>query len=173
MAKIARVCLTGPECTGKSWIGEELARRLGTVCVPEYAREYALAVGRELTLDDVTPIARGQIDAEDRSALDASGLLILDTDLISTLVYSRHFYGTVPAWIEHAARARLADLYILLDVDVPWTPDPARSSGDARPQLHAAFARTLAEHGARVVGVGGGWGERLARVYEELLALRS
>jgi len=163
MAKIARLCLTGPESTGKTWLAGQLAARFGTVWVPEYARDYALQVARELTADDVEPIARGQIANEERALPPAGGLLVLDTDLVSTVVYSRHYYGTVPPWIEEAARQRLADLYLLLDLNVPWIADPARSSSADRPQLHAAFARTLDTFGARVVRVGGGWEERLGR----------
>mgnify|MGYP000592549471 CR=1 FL=1 len=29
-------------------------------------------------------------------------LLVLDTDLVSTVVYARHYYGHCPAWIEEA-----------------------------------------------------------------------
>ena len=47
--------------------------------------------------------------------------MLLDTDLVSTVVYSRHYYGDCPAWIEAAAVRRLADLYLLHDIDVPWT----------------------------------------------------
>ena len=173
MAKIARLCLTGPESTGKTWLAGQLAARRGTVWVPEYAREYALAVARELTVDDVEPIARGQIANEERALPSASGLIILDTDLVSTVVYSRHYYGTVPPWIEDSARSRLADLYLLLDVDVPWVHDAARSSADDRPELHAAFARTLDAHGARVVRVAGGWEERLAQAVAALTGLVS
>jgi nicotinamide riboside kinase len=131
------------------------------VWVPEFAREYALRVNRALTVQDVDPIAEGQLAFEERAAPLAIHRLILDTDLISTVVYSRHYYGTVPAWIARAAAARLADLYILLAPDCPWTPDPARDpTPTARPALYEAFARMLAEHGARVVRVGGGWEER-------------
>lgn len=129
--------------------------------VPEFARDYALRVNRPLTLADVDPIAEGQLAFEERAAPLAVGRIILDTDLISTVVYSQHYYGTVPPWITRAAAARMADLYILLDCDVPWTPDPARDpTPAARPALYEAFTRTLAEHRARVVRVGGGREER-------------
>ncbi|HKO57061.1 MAG TPA: ATP-binding protein, partial [Thermoanaerobaculia bacterium] len=105
---LTRICLTGPECTGKTRLAEELARRYGTVWVPEFAREYALRVNRPLTLEDVDLIAEGQLAFEERAAPLAEKLLILDTDLISTVVYSRHYYGTVPPWIARAAAARLA-----------------------------------------------------------------
>jgi nicotinamide riboside kinase len=129
--------------------------------VPEFAREYVLRVNRPLTFEDVDLIAEGQLAFEERAAPLAVGRIILDTDLISTVVYSQYYYGKVPPWITRAAAARLAHLYLLLDCDVSWTPDPARDpTPAARPALYEAFVRTLAGHGARVVRVGGGWEER-------------
>jgi NadR type nicotinamide-nucleotide adenylyltransferase len=151
-----RVCLIGPECTGKTTLAEELARHFGVPWVPEFAREYAL--GRVLTFEDVAPIARGEIALLD--AATNGGLVILDTDLISTVVYSRYYYGQCPEWIEAEARKRKADLYLLTDVDVPWTDDEIRDSVVARAELYGQFVMTLAEYGANVVMVGGDWEAR-------------
>ncbi|MBV9497086.1 MAG: ATP-binding protein [Acidobacteria bacterium] len=161
METLTRICLIGPECTGKSTLAEELAGKWGTVWVPEFAREYALRVKRALTAEDVDAIAEGQLAFEERAAPLALKLLILDTDLISTVVYSQFYYGKVPAWVARAAAARVADLYLLFDIDVPWEGDGARDATPAaRPALHDAFVRTLAEYGARVVRVGGDWETR-------------
>jgi len=138
--------------------------------VPEYAREYALRVGRLLTFDDVEPIARGQMALEDAARNPTTdnrqpttdSLLILDTDLISTVVYSRHYYGQCPAWIEAEARVRKADLYLLTDIDVPWTADDVRDTAAARAALHGQFATTLANYGANFVTIRGDWEARLA-----------
>lgn len=154
-----RICLTGPESTGKSELGTRLARELGAAYVAEYAREYAETHGNDLTAADVEPIARGQMANEDRAA--GAGRIVLDTDLLSTVVYARHYYGSCPEWIEEEARRRKADLYILLDTDVPWQPDPARSAtGDDREDLFDAFRRTLDELETQWVIVSGGWEER-------------
>jgi NadR type nicotinamide-nucleotide adenylyltransferase len=167
MANLPRICLTGPESTGKTELATALARELGTVWVPEYAREYAEKHGPDLTAADVEPIARGQIAGEERLAPLASRLLILDTDLLSTVVYARYYYGSCPAWIESEARARLADVYVLLDTDLPWKPDEARSGGgDAREDLFDAFRAALDEFGTRWEIVSGGWEERVGRVRE-------
>ena len=89
-------------------------------------------------------------------------LAILDTDLLSTVVYARHYYGDCPAWVEHAAQTRLADLYLLCDIDVPWVPDPARDRPHARPELHRAFVAQLERYGARFTLVRGDWRAREA-----------
>ena len=160
MAPLARICLTGPECTGKTTLAQLLARDLGVPWVPEYAREYAEARGNQLTADDAEPIARGQIALMDRAPQSA----ILDTDLLSTVVYARHYYGACPAWIEDEALRRRAGLYLLLDTDVIWQPDAARDTGgDAREDLFDAFRAALDEFETRWEIVSGGWEERYRR----------
>ena len=167
METLTRICLTGAECTGKSRLAEELARHFGTVCIPEYAREYALRVARPLTYLDVAAIAEGQMALEGGLV---AGLAILDTDLISTVVYSRHHYGACPEWIEAEARKRRADLYLLLDVDVPWSADAARDSGARREELHEEFRRALEEFGGKFVLIFGTWEERRKRAIEAIEA---
>lgn len=155
-----RVCLIGPECTGKTTIAARLAERYRTVWVPEYAREYAERVARPLTSEDAEPIARGQLASEDRLASAASGMLILDTDLLSTYVYARHYYGAAPDWLESAVPSRLANHYILFSPDCPFTPDAARDPFADRLAIHNAMSLTLDSLGARYTRVGGGWEER-------------
>lgn len=159
-----RVALTGSESTGKTALAPRLAGHFGTVWTTEYAREHLDRKQRELgaPLDerDIEPIARGQLAEEDRQARKANRLLVLDTDLVSTVVYARHYYGRCPAWIEQAARERRAHLYLLLKPDVPWVADPQRDRGDRRDEMHALFRATLTELGARFVEIGGDWPER-------------
>jgi NadR type nicotinamide-nucleotide adenylyltransferase len=154
-----RICLIGPECTGKTTLAQALAAELGTQWVPEYARAYAEERGNRLNAADAERIARGQIANEDRAE---GNMVILDTDLLSTVVYARHYYGSCPPWIETEVHRRKADLYLLLDTDVPWEPDPARDAGgDEREDLFDAFRAALDEFGAVWEIVSGSWEERV------------
>jgi len=170
-----RVVVTGSECTGKTTLAGDLARQFGTVCVAEYAREYldrkVATTGLPLDERDVEPIARGQIAAEDRGAATAKGLLVLDTDLVSTTVYARHYYGSCPAWIDQAARERRGDLYLLCDIDVPWVPDEARDRPHERAHMHGLFVNALKTLGARYITVRGSWAERRAAAIAATTAL--
>jgi NadR type nicotinamide-nucleotide adenylyltransferase len=157
-----RIVVTGSECTGKTTLAQALAEALGVPWVPEYARTYAEAQGRLLDASDVEPIARGQIAAEDAVVVRGVALAVLDTDLVSTVVYARHYYGACPAWVEAAARARLGALYLLCDVDLPWQADGVRDRPRHRTEFHAAFVATLEAYEARVALVRGVGGERLA-----------
>lgn len=155
-----RVVLVGGESTGKTTLAAALAAELAAPWVPEYARQYAAAAGRPLTAADVEPIARGQLALEDDAACRAGPLLILDTDLVSTVAYAHHYYGACPLWIEAAARAR-GGLYLLLHPDVPWVADPQRDQPRARAALRARFeAAVAALELPLVVHVAGSWPER-------------
>ncbi|MEO8382790.1 MAG: ATP-binding protein [Acidobacteriota bacterium] len=170
-ARPLRICLTGPECTGKTTLAERLARELGVAWVPEFARQHAETCGHVLSADDVEPIARGEMADLDRAKGD---LVLLDTDLLSTVVYARYYYGACPAWIEAEALRRRAGLYLLLDTDLPWTTDPARDPSDAsREDLFDAFRATLDEfetHWQIISGVGE---ERWERVREAVERFRT
>jgi HTH-type transcriptional repressor of NAD biosynthesis genes len=159
---VRRVTVTGSESTGKTWLTQRLARCFDTVWVPEFSRQYALQKAAPLDESDVEPIARGQISAEDAVLARARGLAFLDTDLVSTVVYAEYYYQKCPPWVEHFARKRLADLYLLCDIDVPWIPDPARDRPNARQELHAAFAQRLDQFGAHHTLIRGTWEQREA-----------
>ena len=76
-------------------------------------------------------------------------------------MYARWYYGRCPDWIVHEARSRKADLYLLMDTDVPWFPDAARDSpGDAREDLFDRFRAALDEFETRWVIISGNWEER-------------
>ena len=161
---LLRAVLIGPESTGKTMLAEALARRYGAVWSAEFARAYVDAVRRPLTGADVESIARGQIAAEDAAAARATRLLLLDTDLVSTVVYSHHYNGFCPSWIERAARERLGDLYLLHHADVAWMPDgDKREAPGRREELFTRFRETLRGWQARTAGVYGSWEEREAR----------
>lgn len=157
--------LIGPECTGKTRLAGELAALFGAPWSREYAREYVERHGQALGYADVDAIGRGQMHGEDvaiaRAASEGAPLVLLDTDLLSTAVYSRHYYADCPAWIEAAARRRLGELYLLHHVDVPWIAEPLqREQPERRGELFERFRATLSGAGARVAHVRGSWDER-------------
>jgi NadR type nicotinamide-nucleotide adenylyltransferase len=168
---VRRVTVTGSESTGKTWLAKRLARHFETVWVPEFSREYVVYKGGPLDASDVEPIARGQMKTEDAALPRARDLALLDTDLVSTVVYAKHYYGSCPAWIEHSARTRLADLYLLCDIDVPWVPDVARDRPEARQEIHASFVDHLDHYGAYRALVRGSWEEREAAAITAITSL--
>lgn len=160
-ARTPRVVITGSESTGKTTLAAELATALATIWIPEYSRIYAERSGNSLSAATVEPIALGQIDAEDAAESGDHELLVLDTDLVSTTVYAEHYYSSCPQWIMTAARARLGDLYLLGDIDLPWQADGIRDKPASRAVVHQRFIDRLDEFGARVAQVSGTGAGRL------------
>ena len=158
------ICVTGPESTGKTTLAQRLAESLGTEWVPEAARVYAERVGRLLTPSDIEPIAREHMALADAAAqrVRARGgtVLVMDTDLVSTTVYARHYYGEAPEWLEREKRARRAILYLLCDVDVAWIPDGIRDRPSNREWMFRQFLDALSMPGARVRIIRGDWDAR-------------
>ena len=169
-----RVAVTGAESTGKSTLAERLAAHFAAPLSAEFARAYAERVGRPLTMDDVELIARGQRDSEDGVIRRATGgLVILDTDLLSTAVYATFYYGRCPAWVIDEARARRPELYLVCEpASVPWTPDPVRASAADRDSLHGRFVEALRESGAAVAWLTGPADVRRQSAIAAISALR-
>jgi len=170
---VTRVVLTGSESTGKTTLAGQLAAHYGTTVSREFVRQYALDHDNQLGFDDHGPIARGQMAAEDEAAAHAVRVAFMDTDLVSTVVYCDHYFGRCPAWIADQAAARAADMYLLMAVDVPWMPDPARDRGDRREEMHALFRGRLNAMHLPYVEITGDWNARFAaavRAVDALLA---
>jgi NadR type nicotinamide-nucleotide adenylyltransferase len=171
--RLRHVVITGSECTGKSTLARQLADRHGTECVPEFVRQFAQTMGGRLQFSDHGPIARGQIGLEDEYCARARQLLIHDTDLLSTVIYCRHYFGRCPEWIEAAATDRRSELYIVCDIDVPWVADGMRDRGDRREEMHRLFIDAADEFKVPWSLVSGDEMARLARATELVKALVS
>ena len=173
----AGVVLIGPESTGKTRLAEKLAAHYGVPWSLEHAREYAERNPRTLGYADVEPIGRGQQAGEDaareHAEVQGAAFVLHDTDLVSTLVYSRHYYADCPAWVECAARDRIGDLYLLHRPDVAWVADGFQREQPARrDELFRAFRETLAALEAALVEIHGSWEERERRARTAIDALR-
>lgn len=168
-----RVVVTGSESTGKTTLASALAAHYGTVWSPEYVREYVAARSAPVRAGDVEAIARGQMAVEDTLLGGRSGRLVIhDTDLLSTAVYSLHYFGSCPPWIGEEVRRRRADLYLLAGIDVPWQADAnQRDRGDHREEMHGLFREALAARGFPAVELAGPHEARLAAAIRAIDAI--
>ena len=124
---LVKIAVVGPESTGKSTVAAQLAQRLDTVCVPEYAREYCRHLNREYTLQDEMNMFYGQVALE-RSLvpLAKNNVLVCDTMFLTIKVWCDHLFGHTPEEVLTAIRQSDYDLYLLMDIDLPWADDPLR-----------------------------------------------
>lgn len=150
-ANIVKVVLFGPESTGKTTLSKQLARHYHTVWTPEYAREYLQDkwnnYRKTCTEEDLIPIAKGQMKMENDLVKKADKVLICDTDLLETKVYSQEYYGGfVDPLLDKAAKKNTYDLYLLTYIDTPWEEDDLRDRPELRLEMFNAFEKALKEH---------------------------
>jgi HTH-type transcriptional repressor of NAD biosynthesis genes len=148
---LVKVVLFGPESTGKTTLSRQLARHYNTVWAPEYAREYLQDKWnnerKTCEESDLIPIAIGQMDLENSLAKKADKLLICDTDLLETKVYSEEYYGGfVDPLLDKFATKNTYDIYFLTYIDTPWEEDDLRDRPEQREEMFNAFKNTLEKY---------------------------
>lgn len=131
---LTRIVVTGPESTGKSELTEKLANHFGGVAVPEYARDFIVALDRPYNEYDVFAICRKQIEQLSEIQRE-SDLIFFDTGLIITKVWLEMVFNLKPRWIDQAIRSLGIDMYLLCAPDIPWIPDPLRENGGKKREL--------------------------------------
>ncbi|MFD0863509.1 AAA family ATPase [Sungkyunkwania multivorans] len=176
-----KVVLFGPESTGKTTLSKQLAHHYNTVWVREYAREYLQDKwnNERKTCEpkDLLPIAMGQMKMENDLAQKANEVLICDTDLLETKVYSEAYYtGSCDPTLEKYALENSYDLYFLTYIDVPWEKDDLRDKPHERKRMFDYFHNTLIKYDRPYVLLKGTREERLRTAIaqiEKLIATKN
>ena len=170
---LKRIVLTGPESTGKSTLAQKLALHFNTAFVEEYGREYFVAKNGRLSLEDFPEIARGQAEREELAARTADRLLFCDTDAIVTQIWSEiYFQSCLPQVIE-LSRERRYDLFLLMDIDIPWEDDGTREFPQLRQWHFDRIRRELDERQLPYVIISGDFDTRFeeaVRAVERLIS---
>lgn len=180
-ANVIKVVLFGPESTGKTSLSIKLAHHYNTVWVAEYAREYLQNKWnnerKTCENSDLLPIAIGQMKLENELAKKADKVLICDTDLLETKVYSEEYYGgTVDPLLEKAAVENSYDLYLLTYIDTPWEADDLRDRPEQRLEMFNAFENALKKYNRPYILLKGDKIKRLktaVKAIDELLESRT
>ncbi|RAJ14959.1 AAA family ATPase [Olleya aquimaris] len=175
-ANCIKVVLFGPESTGKTTLSQQLARYYNSVWVPEYAREYLQNKWnnerKTCEPEDLLPIAKGQMALENKLAQKTNTVLICDTDLLETKVYSETYYsGNCDPLIEKYALENTYHLYFLTYIDTPWEADDLRDKPEERDAMFKVFEDTLIKYNKPYVLLKGNKKERLQLATKHIDAL--
>lgn len=169
MTVVARIAILGAESSGKSTLAEALAKRYGTLWVPEYLREFVATRGRVPYETDQYPIARTQMEREHALAAKADRFLFCDTTPLMTGLYSRVYWGRVDHQLSVLERVHDYAYTLVAAPDTPWEPDGLmRESEEVRQRVHRMVIAKLDEHRIPFVLVTGDLPQRLRQV-EDLL----
>lgn len=170
---VRRIAVLGAESSGKSTLCTALARRYGTVWVPEYLREFVDTHARVPFEADQIGIARTQRAREDAAAAQANAFLFCDTTPLMTALYSRVYWGRVDAALVQLAATHDYALTLVTAPDTPWIPDGLmRESEEVRQQVFAMLVDELDARGVRFVLVEGDLPHRLRQVEAALKVLK-
>ena len=170
---VVKIVLFGPESTGKTTLSQQLASHYNTLWVPEYAREYLQdkwdREQKTCEPHDLLPIAEGQMRLENEYTEKVKDLLICDTDLLETKVYSEAYYlGYTDPILEKYALENQYDLYLLTYIDTPWVKDDLRDKPDERENMYSYFKVTLEKYNRNFVILKGEPEKRLKMAIEHV-----
>ena len=157
--KIIKIALFGPESTGKTTLAKQLAEHFRTAWVPEYARNYLqekwVKLGQICDVNDMLPIAYGQMKLENEYLSKANKYLFCDTNLMVTKVFSEVYYNFCDPLLDQAALEHEYDLFFLTDIDVPWEKDDLRDKPEGRESVFAVFKQTLIDNNKPFITLSG------------------
>lgn len=155
MNNILKIAVVGPESTGKSSMSVYLAGHYHTVWIPEYARAYCEKLTAPPTIEDEVNMFRGQIALERELLPQANQIVICDTTFITVKIWSDAFFGYTPQEVLDELPRHPYDLYLLLDIDLPWEDDPLRDFPNQREHFMNVWRQELQALNARYVTISG------------------
>jgi HTH-type transcriptional regulator, transcriptional repressor of NAD biosynthesis genes len=163
---VKKICFYGLESTGKSVMAQSMAEKYDTVFVPEVARE--LIVTNNFSENEIIEIGSRHYERILQKTNEANKILFVDTDAITTKIYSAHYLQTVPDVLDEFESKIRYDYYFLFDIDVPWVPDGLRDLPHSRQEMFDLFKHNLEVRGIPYTLVKGSWEEREAVISHEI-----
>lgn len=172
-----KIVIYGAESTGKTTLCQALATHYNTVWVPEYARAYLQKKyddsGEICAIEDLIPIARGQIKEEKKAIKKArNNLVFCDTNPYQTYYYGKAYFKNFKhpeLW--ELAQQQHYDFYFLTYIDTPWIADDLRDRPEDRENMHQLFEESLKSNNFPYQTLKGSLTQRLACAISKINAL--
>ena len=153
---IKKIAIVGPESTGKSTITQQLAKHYQTLWVAEYARYYCAALTGPCTLQDEINMFHGQVALEESVlSMAEKDFIFCDTTFVTVKIWSDEMLGATPQIVLDALPLKPYDLYLLMDIDLPWQEDPLRDFPHKREHFMEIWHKELQALDANYVVIGG------------------
>ena len=152
---LIKIAVVGPESTGKSTMSAYLAKHYNTVWVKEFARGYCEKLTQPPTWQDEINMFYGQLALENEILPKANEILICDTTFITVKIWSDEMFGESPQEVIDELEKHRYDLYLLLNIDLPWEDDPLRDFPHMREHFMEVWHKELDALNARYVLISG------------------
>ncbi len=165
---VKKVVFMGAPSTGKTTLTEALAKKYNTVWMPEYGREYWAEhqVARRIPLADFDIIAARHIEREDALITDANKYFFVDTNAITTYMFSLDYHNAAPEKLTTLAamcKARY-DIFFLCASDIPYEDTWDRSGDVKRCAFQHKIIEDLKQRGINFITLTGPLEERIKQV---------
>jgi NadR type nicotinamide-nucleotide adenylyltransferase len=164
-----KIVVIGPESTGKSSLCEALANHYNTSWCGEHARQYLKENGKDYNYDDLLRIAKGQLELEDKKIAEATnGSYFIDTNMYVMQVWCEYVFHKCHQFIINEIVERNYDLYLLCNIDLPWSFDELREYPDeqSRQELYRYYKELMINQTTPWVEISGNYEERLSKAIE-------
>ncbi len=144
---IQKIVFMGAPSTGKTTLASALAKDLNTVWMPEYGREYWTEhqVNRRIGLEEFITIAKTHMEREDSLIMEANKYFFVDTNAITTYMFSLDYHGKALPEMSQLARQCQSryDLFFLCEDDIPYDDTWDRSGEQKRGVFHRQIIADL------------------------------
>ena len=176
---LKKICLMGPESTGKSTSAEKLAKRLNTVYVPEYAKSVIESQNGNWYEHNVIETALHQYQSEKALSCACNRFLICDTDPLTNLIWSEFLYQKHPKELDVLIASSHRGHVLLFDTGTPWVDDIHRkvlpdSFSDDNRKAFLELCKSWLEHFQCPYSfISGSWDERFEQCYAYCQSLTS
>lgn len=165
---ITKIVFLGAPSTGKSTITQALAKKYKTNFASEYGRDYweEHQTKRRLPLKAFDEIALGHIQREENETINANKYLFVDTNAISTYMFSIDYHGKAPRLLTKLAleNSQRYDLFFLCDTDIPYDDTWDRSGDPKRLVFQNQIIADLKQRQVPYILLSGNLQERIAKV---------
>jgi NadR type nicotinamide-nucleotide adenylyltransferase len=142
---VIKAVFLGAPATGKTTLAQALAKQHNTEWMPEYGREYweKNNQNRRLTQDELLAICLGHMDREEEAIQQAEDYLFIDTNALTTRLFSIYYHGHPTGAIDECANRCVSryDVVFLCGDDIAYE-DTLDRSGDANRKM---FQRMIIE----------------------------